>query len=397
MKKGVLFLFVLAFVGYFFDPLLSYIIGAFAVVKSKLLSFIKLSVKKLWLYIKTLTIAKAVAVGVKRFIIDNYISKWIDTHILTPLKKPIKGYIKLFLALNLKEKIKKIFYALIPLILLLYLAAAADILSSVLFYAEIKAFVIAFFKFLWLFIDRVGGWLYNLFIASWMAPILQIFALAWVIEQIEKIPFIGRPIALFYQKLEALFSQAFRMVQWWWHRYIERHITVRTRRKIKKVAKYLELSLERLKFYNELWVMRQFARSYLRTKRLGAYFEQELKNFLQAHPNGTKREFYRFHNEQTRDNIDIIAFFDMKPLPSLEDVVLVESFATKQADGNEKIGFSKNAFWALNLSFMEVELTTDHKRYKIKPKRVKLIQMQEQDIDKLELFVDGEVLKACKL
>ncbi|MRI58080.1 MAG: hypothetical protein C6H99_01080 [Epsilonproteobacteria bacterium] len=385
---------------YFFDAWFSYVLLAFAVVKSKTLSFLKASAKKLWLYIKTLTLAKALGVGIKRFIIDNYISKWIDEHIVWPIKKPMIGYMRFFLSLNFKEKIKRLLYVVVPVSILLYGAAAMDILSHLLFYAEIKAFVIAFFKFVWIVADRLWALLYDLFVASWFAPILQIFALAWVIEKVEKIPYIGKPITLFYQKLESAVSFLLGRVQKIWRRYVERYVSFHTKKRVLRLARKMELHLERLRFKNELWAMREFVGKFIRPRRSEAYFSEHIRRFAKGKTIETieqKRKFYRYHNKHTQDNIDVVAFFDLASMPPIRDLVILESFATKKGEGNKRIGFGENAFWVLNLYDRSVELEAEGKTYTIKPRRMRLIRMKEQDIASLRLLVDGKAMRAYRV
>jgi len=385
-----------------FEPISSYILMIIVVIKSKSLIFIKTSFKKIWLYIKTLTVIKAIGVGIKRFIIDNYISKWISEYIIDPIKKPISSYIKFYLSLSIKEKIKKILLIIIPTSIFIYIGIVTDLLSHIFFYAEIKAIVIAFFKFLWLVGDKVFIWLYNIFVSSWLSPILQIFALAWIIEKIERLPLIGRPLKKFLQLIDSQFSGIFNSLEKLWYQYIEKHLNIRVKKIMKKIATKIDNKLEKIKHSSEIYLMKNFIDSYVKYRNSRKYFKDEIKLFLKNRDIkrfslGDKKEFYNFHNSVKNDNINIIAFIDMGGRLPLSDIIIFESFATAGNDGNTNKTLSKDSFWVLNMSESIIDFIIGDKSYTIKPHKIRLINSNKHDFSKMYVKYNNGLLPIITL
>ena len=392
---------------YLFDiDLLELLLAAVIVVKTqalalfksflaKLYLFFAASKKKLWLYLKTLTLAKLLGVGIKRFIIDNYLSKWLDKNIVAPLKAPLSGFVRYYLALSTKEKLKRALLFLLPASLGLYLLGALGWLEHLVFYAEIKAVVIGFFKLLWLFAGKLLGFFYTLFTQSWLAPLLQLFALSYLLEKMQNLPLIGRPLRLLFEKLDALFGAFFAKIARFWHRYVERHISVRVRRKFHDLARRLETKLETLKHRNETFLMKNFITLYIRPGTVEEYFGNHLAQFLKKEGLSAlttaeqKRRFLNDLNRRTGDNIDIVAFFDIAPYPPVQDVFVIESFASGFLGGNKKRGIRADSIWLLNMRPGSVTFRTPHLARTLKSGQIKLIHLPEQAFETMRLTTEN--------
>lgn len=402
MRKRAFFLFLaLCALGAYIAgiDIIAYIAGIFFVVKAKLISFFIASKNKLLLFIKTLTLYKVLNIAIKRFIIDNYLSKWLEKNIIAPIKRPLKSFIRYYMALHIYEKIKKSLVILLPTSLLFYIAYSFNLIEHILFYAEIKTLIIAFFKFLWLFIGKIGSLLYNILFTSWIAPLLQIFALSFLIEQLEKLPLLGKPLAKLIKKIDAFFALFFDRIFFYWHRFIERFISLRVRKAMYTLAKKLEFFLEKIKYKNELFLMKRFIKS----KNYENYFNKHLQNYLEREALATlfmveqKRDFLQFLNKATKDNIDIVAFFDIAPYPPIRDVFIIESFASKYSEGNRATKIASDSFWCLSLYEKPLLLAIGADEYLLKPKKIRLIHTKKQDFTKIKLLYQTKTLDAIKL
>ena len=378
------------------------LLAALILIKSKALALLKYlgakihlflaaSKKKIWLYLKTLTLAKLLGVGIKRFIIDNYLSRWIEVNILTPLKTPISGFLRYYMALSTREKLKKALWLLLPASLLVWLMNTAGILEHLFFYAEIKALVIGFFKLLWLVSGKLIGWIYSLFTQSWLAPLLQLFALSYLLEKMQALPIIGPALRYLFEWFDALFGTLFQKISRLWERYIERHVSVRVRRRLHSLARSLEHRLEVLKHRNEIFLMKNFITLYILPGTVASYFQKHLETFLESEKCDAidtveaKSRFLHYLNKKTGDNIDIIAFFDIAPYPPVRDVFVLESFASGFLGGNKKHGIRADAIWLLNMQPEEIVFSTPHLTRTLKGGRIKLIQLPEQDLSTMQI------------
>ncbi len=357
---------------------------------SKAGAFLSVSKKKFVLYVKTMTAVKALSVGVKRFFIDNYVSKWIERNLIAPVKGPLVRYARYYAALNPAQKVKKALLFFVPAGLLAYGASAAGVLEHLVFYAEIKAVVIAFFKLLWLFGGKVLGVVYTLFFSSWIAPLLQIFALSYLLEKLEKIPVIGRPVRALFEMLDRFFSALFSRLGRYWRRYVERYVSVGARRRMRRFGRWMELRLEQLRHRNELFLMQGFMKAFLAKGGTADYFASALEKYAKKHPDepidtaARKRDFLDFVNRHTRDNIDIVGFFSFAPYPPVRDVLLIESFASGNREGNSRYGIRADSFWVLNLGEKPVILRDDAGlRRPVKPGKLKLVHTPAQRFDVL--------------
>ena len=362
---------------------LSYTAAIYLVMKGKLKSFLLASKKRLWLYFKTMTLFKALTVGIKRFFIDNYLSQWLERHIIAPIRPAVKSWMRYYLSLKFKEKLKRAIYVVLPAGVLIYVVQSANLLESLIFFAEIKALIIGFFKALWFLSAKAWSAVYTLFFHSWIAPLLQIFALSYLLEKIEKLPYIGPPIRSFFERIGRLFDLVFERAAILWGRYVERHISARTRHAFLRIARWLEDRLERLKHRNEIYLMDRFIRMQVREGKAKEYVEEKLTQWLKKNNKksvatpGEKQAFFAHFNRVSADNINVAAFFDLSHYPSIEDVLVIESFASDRKHGNRRMGLLAGGYWILNLGEEDVTVKTRRGVRKIRSGGIRLFREAE--------------------
>lgn len=309
-------------------------------------SFLAASKKKLILFLKTLTVAKAISIGVKRFIIDNYVSKWLDKNVFTPIAKPLLRFVKT----SFKTGKSRILLAISGTALFVWMAYAFDLLHHIIFFAEIKTIVIGFFKFMWIFMDKVFTFFYNLFVNSFFAPILQIFALSYLLEKAEKIPYIGRYIKSFFDFFAKTLAFAFKRLE----KVLSARISRRVRVFMRKIAQKIEDATERMLVASEIYLMSKFIKKY--GSNPYKYIQKDLHRYMDK--KGIKKikslneklDFLRYHNEYTQDDIHFKGIFNLGGswLP-VRDVLVLESLASDRKKGSDNGKIAKSDTWLVNL------------------------------------------------
>ena len=63
-------------------------ITVIGLVGSKLYLFLAASKGKIWMFLSKMTLFKGASLAIKRFLIDNVLSKWLNKHIISHIKEP---------------------------------------------------------------------------------------------------------------------------------------------------------------------------------------------------------------------------------------------------------------------------------------------------------------------
>ena len=86
-----------------YNILMGYMMAIVLVFKSSLISLWLISKLKILAFIKSLTMVQAFMLGVKRWFIDNMLSKWLDRYIIRHLKKPFNEISQYYRVVSLKS------------------------------------------------------------------------------------------------------------------------------------------------------------------------------------------------------------------------------------------------------------------------------------------------------
>lgn len=380
MRKKILFFFLVSvsFGGmfYFFgDGLIPILMSSFIIIKTKaLLVMGKVygsSKKKFFLFLKTLTMTKAITLGIKRFFIDNVFSKWLEKNIIRPVKTPVFGYVNIFKKLSMKEKVKRMLMVFLPISIVTGIMFLFGFMEGALLYAELKAFVIGFFKLLWIF----GAKVFSFLTSGWFASIIEIFALSWLLSKIEKIPFIGKKIVAFSEyigkKLRYITINIKIFYRKFFERHLEKHISKKVRNKFKNYGERINTSLSNFKVNNELFLIKS-----LLNKKMN-YFNPLFNKGQIYNTVDEKIEALKFLNKKTNDSLDVRAFYNIDTIwdKKINSVLIFESFASKNNDSGNNTGrILKEHFWLLNLTDEVFVLEIKNKEYFIKPGKIKLMK-----------------------
>jgi len=384
---GVLIISIFTYFYIYNDVFYAFIISSLLLVKGKLLTlfnttylfistFIFSSKAKLISYLKTLTIYKTFALAIKRFIIDNVFSKWLNETIIFPILKPTKEYIKYYLSLDIRSKFKKLMYFLVPISVFTYGIQAAGLIEHIMFFAEIKTIVIGFFKIVWLVSGKAILYVTTFLQTSWLAPIFEIFALSWLISKLEKIPYIGKYISNFFQYLSNIFSYIFKIWDSFYHKFIYTNLSKKLKEKMDIFSEKMSGKLEITKHNNEVYLIRKFKEEFLDNGKIKEIVDR-----------------FGFYEADiiTSKSIKINAYLELEN----GFAMLIESYASCNNNGNSNGSNGKikqSHFWILNYSPNEIEIYSKNnyfKKKRIKPYKLILFSSLIQNINDIILEQNG--------
>ena len=358
------------------------IISITALIWAKLYLFLSASKGKIFLFIKNLTFVKGVSLGVKRFILDNVVSKWISKNFTAHITEPIGEWIAYYKKLNLKTKIKKSLLLVIPASVVGVGMYFGGMLQSFALYAQLKVLVIGFFKFLWVAASKLIFGLISFISGTWLAPIVEILALSWLLSWIEKIPVIGPIISKFFSNIGDSLGFVFSKISAIFYKYIGRHFSSNLSKVGVKFGGYLHNKINYTKVKNELEIFDSFQKKYL-LKDIQKYFNGPYKR---EH----KKIFYKNVNKHTNDHVDIKAYIEMDDsMHYIKDFFILEGLASCDETGSNHERLNKKSFWAMNLNELAVVLFSENDKFKpvyLPQNSLKLIQPKE-DINFKNMYI----------
>lgn len=333
--------------------IMGYMVAVVLVFKSSILSLWLVSKLKLLHFLKGLTIFQAFLLGMKRWLIDNVLSQWLEKHIFSHLKKPFRELFQYYRAINFKTKIKNFIIIILPLGIGVWLMYVTDVLTHLALFVELKVIIISFFKALWVIFYKLFIWLTS----SWFAPIFEVFALSYLLTLLER--FLGKnnPISRSFNyigdKLNDMLSYLGLLN--------EKHIDPILNQNVSKHSKNLGLHISSLirnkKIRDEYLYFDNFQNMILKG-HINAYYA-----FPHMEKMTNKKELYKIINQKTADNIDIVAYVSRNGKGDLleehivddfyHDIFLLKGIASNRTHGvrvqnEDEIDYTD--FWVLNTS-----------------------------------------------
>jgi len=281
----------------------------------------------------------------KRWLIDNVLSQWLEKHIFSHLKKPFRELFQYYRAINFKTKIKNFIIIILPLGIGVWLMYITDVLTHLALFVELKLIIISFFKALWVIFYKLFIWLTS----SWFAPIFEVFALSYLLTLLER--FLGKnnPISRSFNYIGDRLNDMLSYLGL----LNEKHIDPILNQNVSKHSKNLGLHISSL----------------IRNKKIRdeyLYFDNFQNMILKGHINAkmtNKKELYKIINQKTADNIDIVAYVSRNGKGDLleehivddfyHDIFLLKGIASNRTHGvrvqnEDEIDYTD--FWVLNTS-----------------------------------------------
>ncbi len=343
-----------------YNILMGYMMAIVLVFKSSLISLWLISKLKILAFIKSLTMVQAFMLGIKRWFIDNMLSKWLDRYIIRHLKKPFSEISQYYKAVSLKAKLKNFFLLVLPLGVAIWFMYLTDILTHFALFVELKMLVIAFFKALWVILSKIFGIIPAIFSwisSSWLAPIFEVFALSYILSLIEKLLGENNPITRFFNYIGDRLNDFLAYLGLINDKHIEPILDGSISKMSRAFGKKISNMVKDKKISDEYLYFDNFQNIILKG-HINAYH-----SFKDMDKIKDKKELYRIINQETNDNIDIIAYVSRDKSGNIleehidndfyHDIFLLEGIASNINHGvkeqnRDRIDFTD--FWVLNTS-----------------------------------------------
>ena len=336
-----------------YNYIMGYMIAVVLVFKSSIISIFLLSKLKILYFLKSLTLFQAVLLGLKRWLIDNVLSQWINKHIISHFKKPFQELFQYYKAISFKTKIKNFIVVVLPLGVGIWLMYLTDLLTHIALFMELKVLVIGFFKGLWIIASKVFIWLTS----SWFAPIFEVFALSYLLTLLER--FLGKdnPISKFFNYVGDKLNDFLAVIGLLNEKHIEPILNKNVSKRSEQFGSKISQMIRDKKIRDEYLYFDNLQNLILKG-HINAYYSfkgmEEMKD---------KKELYRLINEKTDDNIDIVAYVSRNGKGDLldekiiddyyHDIFILKGIASNRSHGvktqnEEEIDYTD--FWVLNTS-----------------------------------------------
>ena len=343
-----------------YDILMGYMLAVVLVFKSSLLSIWLVSKLKIVAFVKGLTFVQALLLGIKRWFIDNMLSRWLEKYIFSYLKKPFAEVFHYYRVVSFKAKLKNFFMMALPLGIGVWLMYLTDMLSHIALVVELKMVVIGFFKALWVIFAKVLGivpiilsWLSD----SWLAPIFEVFVLSYLLTFIERVLGANNPLSRFFNYIGDRLNDFLSYIGLLNDKHIEPILHRTIAKRSQSFGEKISAMIKSKKIEDEYLYFDNF-RNIILQGHIDAYY-----SFSGMKDIRDKKELYTLINEKTKDNIDIVAFVSRDERGELldesyhnsyyDDIFLLKGLASNQEYGvkehlDEDIDYTD--FWVLNTS-----------------------------------------------
>jgi len=383
-----------------YEWLMGYMFAIALVFKASLLSLWFASKLKLIAFVKGLTIFQGLVLLLKRWFLDNVLTQWLKTNIIDHLVDGFKEAKDYYIRLNLKAKLKNAFSILLGLLFLGFIAHSIGYLDNILIFAEVKMIASAIFEAILTFATKITSSVLSWFAASWLAPIVEVFALSYILTLLEKWFGANNPLSRFFNFIGDKLNQGLYYLGLIKTKHIDPMVECNVVSNSKKVSSKLSTMIKNKKIREEYKYFERFENIIMKG-HIDAYH-----TFKGMEKISNKKELYKRINQKTNDNIDIVAYVSRNHLGLLldeevedtfyHDIFLLESFASHQEHGVKVYDEAEDPdhidhtdFWVLNTSKFPVIIGSESENFEdecIFPHGLRLIKT-----DKPFCYASGDV------
>ena len=383
-----------------YDWLMGYMFAIALVFKASILSLWFASKLKLIAFIKGLTVFQSLVLLLKRWFLDNVLTQWLKTNIIDHLVDGIKEAKDYYIRLNLKAKLKNAFSIMLGLLFLGFIAHSIGYLDKILIFAEVKMIASAVFEGILTFATKITSSVLSWFAASWLAPILEVFALSYLLTLLEKWFGANNPLSRFFNFIGDKLNLGLYYLGLLKTKHIDPMVECKVVSNSKKVSSKLSTMVKNKKIREEYKYFERFENIIMKG-HIDAYH-----TFKGMEKINDKKELYKRINQKTNDNIDIVAYVSRNHLGILldedvedtfyHDIFLLESFASHQEHGVKVYDEAEDPdhidhtdFWVLNTSKFPVIIGSESDNFEdecIFPHGLRLIKT-----DKPFCYASGDV------
>jgi len=344
-----------------YEWLMGYMFAIALVFKASILSLWFASKLKLIAFVKGLTLFQGLILLLKRWFLDNVLTQWLKTNIIDHLVEGFKEAKDYYIRLNLKAKLKNAFSIVLGLLFLGFIAHQVGYLDKILIFTEVKMIASALFEGILTFATKITSSVLSWFAASWLAPIVEVFALSYLLTLLEKYFGANNPISRVFNFIGDKLNQGLYYLGLIKTKHIDPMVECKVVSNSKKAGNKLTQIIKNKKIREEYKYFEHFENIIMKG-HIDAYH-----SFKGMDKITNKKELYKRINQKTNDNIDIVAYVSRNHLGVLldeavedtfyHDIFLLESFASHQEHGvkiydetEDPEHIDHTDFWVLNTS-----------------------------------------------
>jgi len=374
-----------------YEWLMGYMVAVSLVFKASILSMWFASKLKIIAFIKSLTLFQGIILLLKRWFLDNVLTTWIKEHIIDNILEGLKEVKDYYLRLNLKAKLGNIVVIVFGTVLMSWLLYLTGYLDNLLLLAELKLLIAGVLKTIIVFFTKIFSWLLSWFAASWLTPIVQVFALSYLLTLIEKWFGPTNPISRFFNFIGDKINVLLYYMGIFKRKHIDPMVECKVVSNSKKIGDTLSLMIRNKKIREEYKYFERFENIIMKG-HIDAYH-----SFKDMDTLTDKKKLYTHINQKTNDNIDIVAYASRNHMGVLldeeipndfyHDIFLLESFASHQEHGvkvydevEDPNHIDHTDFWVLNTSKFPVIIGSESNNFEdecIFPHGLRLIKTQK--------------------
>jgi len=377
----------------------AYMVAVAVAFKGAILSFFLASKLKIIAFLKSLTLLNSTILLIKRWFLDNIFAKWLEKNLINPLKNSILITANYYKKLSFKAKLKNIALPIITFGAFGYIAYHSGYLSNLLLFTEIKVFVIGLSKaFLALIVH-----IFSFIIDSWITPILEVFALSFILNWLEDKLGSSNPFIKFLNSISALINSIINIFI-----NLDNKIDPFINKPVAKRARAISLKLS--KYINNKKISHEYQQFEALERKIMKAHIDSYYSFKDMDKIKDKKELYALINKKSRDNLNIVAFLSRNSKGELldedvedsfyHDIFILEGIASSKAEGVKQELSNKpdsTDFWVLNTSNFPATLQSKHNKFNtttIEPNSLKLIQV-DGDIDYKDICFNFKNTTKC--
>jgi len=370
---------------------MGYMFAIALIFKASILSLWFASKLKIIAFLKGLTLFQGLLLLLKRWFLDNVLTQWFKTNIIDHLVDGLKEMKEYYVHLNLKAKLKNIFSIILAVFVIGIFAQWLGYLDNLLLLTEAKMIASAIFEGLLTFSTKITSSVIAWFATSWLAPIIEVFALSYLLTLLEKWFGVNNPISRFFNFIGDKLNQGLYYLGLLKNKHIDPMVQCKVIDNSKKINDGLKNIIKNKKIREEYRYFERFENIIMKG-HIDAYH-----SFKGMDKISDKKDLYKRINKKTNDNIDIVAYVSRNSMGVLldeavedtfyHDIFLLESFASHQeygvkvydeAEDTEHIDHTD--FWVLNTSKFPVIIGSKSKNFEdecIFPHGLRLIKTEK--------------------
>ena len=344
------------------------------IFKASILSLWFASKLKIIAFLKGLTLFQGLVLLLKRWFLDNVLTQWFKTNIVDHLVEGFKDMKEYYVHLNLKAKLKNLFTIVAGLFVVGLVAQWLGYLDNLLLFTEVKMIASAIFEGLLTFSTKITSSIIAWFATSWIAPIIEVFALSYLLTLFEKWFGVNNPVSRFFNFIGDKLNQGLYYLGLLKSKHIDPMVQCKVIDNSKKINNSLKTMIKNKKIREEYRYFERFENIIMKG-HIDAYH-----SFKGMDKITDKKELYKRINQKTNDNIDIVAYVSRNHLGLLldekvedtfyHDIFILESFASHQEHGVKIYDESEDSqhidhtdFWVLNTSKFPVIIGSKSKNF----------------------------------